>query len=221
MSKRWGNVINPDDIIEQYGADSLRLYEMFMGPFGQATSWSTNGVKGVRKFLDKVYSRCQQAWSKQSDEKNRKLLHRTIKKVTEDIEHFSFNTAIPAMMIYMNTLENTNVSQEDMERFLLILSPFAPHLAEELWHQLGHTDSIFKATWPQYDPELAKDDEIELVVQVNGKVRSKLIVSPEISKEEALAKARADETVKKWIDGKKIINEIFVPGKIINIVVND
>jgi len=221
MSKRWGNVINPDDIIEQYGADSLRLYEMFMGPFGQATAWSTNGVKGVRKFLDKVYGRCQQAWSQQSDEKNRKLLHKTIKKVTEDIEHFSFNTAIPAMMIYMNTLENTNVSQEDMERFLLILSPFAPHLAEELWHQLGHTDSIFKATWPQYDPELAKDDEIELVVQVNGKVRGKLLVSPEISKEEALAKTRADETVQKWIEGKTVVKEIFVPGKIVNIVIKD
>jgi leucyl-tRNA synthetase len=221
MSKRWGNVINPDDIIEQYGADSLRLYEMFMGPFGQATAWSTNGVKGVRKFLDKVYGRCQQAWSQQSDEKNRKLLHKTIKKVTEDIEHFSFNTAIPAMMIYMNTLENTNVSQEDIERFLLILSPFAPHLAEELWYQLGHTDSIFKATWPQYDPELAKDDEIEMVVQVNGKVRGKLLVSPEISKEEALAKTRADETVQKWIEGKTVVKEIFVPGKIVNIVIKD
>jgi leucyl-tRNA synthetase len=254
MSKRWGNVINPDDIIEQYGADSLRLYEMFMGPFGQATAWSTNGVKGVYKFLERIYEFIDKNKKGYGDRYGdwlngtiastpdhvRRLLHQTIKKVSQDIENFRFNTAVSQMMIFRNLIYKVDqgdmkeigiagyessggqiISKSDFEMFLIILSPFAPHLAEELWYQLGHADSIFKATWPQYDPELAKDDEIEMVVQVNGKVRGKLLVSPEISKEEALAKTRADETVQKWIEGKTVVKEIFVPGKIVNIVIKD
>jgi len=221
MSKRWGNVINPDDIVEKYGADAMRVYEMFMGPFSQGCAWSTNGLIGARKFLDKVWKLKLKAGNKKLEVRNiDNLLHKTIKKVGEDIEGFKLNTAVSAMMILVNNFEKENeIPEEFYKMFLIVLSPFAPHMAEELWHELGHKESIFKESWPEYDPELARDEEIELVLQVNGKVRDRILVSADISEEEAKKIAQESEKTKKWIEGKNIIKIVFVKGKLVNIVV--
>ena len=221
MSKRWGNVINPDDIVEDFGADSMRVYEMFMGPFSQPCAWSTNGLIGARKFLDKVWE-SQSKISKENDEQKElnNLLHKTIKKVGEDIEEFKFNTAISAMMILVNKInEQKNISLETSESLIKILCPFAPHLSEELWENLGHKESIFKESWPEYDKDLIKDEMIELVLQINGKVRDKIEVSADITEEKAKKIAQESEVIKKWIEDKEIIKAIFVKGKLVNIVI--
>ena len=229
MSKRWNNVINPDDIIEKYGADSIRLYEMFMGPFTQSIAWSTEGVKGVRRFLDKVWEiysnkeiidcECKNGECDKAPKGLPQLLHKTIKKVGEDIENFRFNTAISQMMIFVNFLNKTNgAPKKALQNFLILLSPFAPHMAEELWSKLGNKESIFKERWPEYNKNLIKDETINLVVQVNGKVRDTIPVDADISEDEAKKVAQKSEKVKKWIDGKEIVKVIFIKGKLINIV---
>jgi leucyl-tRNA synthetase len=233
MSKRWGNVINPDEIINKYGADAIRLYEMFMGPFTQNIAWSTKGVIGIKRFLDRIWKFANDKPIKidknESNKKAEKLLHKTIKKVTEDIENFRFNTAISAMMILLNELEKeNNIAEEIFKKFLIILSPFAPHIAEELWEKLAlrptlsgaqNKKSIFLEIWPQYDSNLIKDEEIGLVLQVNGKIRDTIIVSADISEEEAKKIALANEKIKKWIKGKEIVKIIYVKSKLVNIVV--
>lgn len=220
MSKRWGNVINPDDITAEYGADALRVYEMFMGPFDQACAWSANGLMGARRFLDKVWALSDSESQINGSEKDLlSLLHKTIKKTGEDIPNFKFNTAISQMMIFVNKAMETGLEKELFEKFLIILSPFAPHLAEEIWEKLGHKESIFKEKWPEYDPELAKDEEIELVLQINGKVRDTVKAAADISEEEAKKLAYESEKVQKWLKGKKVVKEIFVPGKLVNIVI--
>ncbi|MFA6194854.1 MAG: leucine--tRNA ligase [Patescibacteria group bacterium] len=227
MSKRWGNVINPDDIAASHGADALRVYEMFMGPFEQAIAWNTNGLTGARKFLDKI-DRLAAAFVAPSteDEESLSLLHKTIKKVGEDIEKFNFNTAISALMILVNKLTDYNnqsghsaISQENFLHLWQILSPFAPHLAEEIWEKFGHKDSIFKSPWPAYDPELIKDKMANLVISVNGKARATIEVEADIKEVEALVLAQENINVKKWLEGKEIVKNIFVPGKLLNIVV--
>jgi leucyl-tRNA synthetase len=240
MSKRWGNVINPDDIVAKFGADALRIYEMFMGPFSQASAWNTNGLIGARRFLEKVYKIAQHithnAQHITHNKEVEKLLHKTIKKVSEDIEQFKFNTAISQMMIFINEIEKTNYELRitNYELFIKILSPFAPFLAEEIWSSFAlassyaknsadksekYNESIFKQKWPDYNPELAKDETIELVIQVNGKVRDNIEVSAEIGEDEAKDLAVKSEKVKKWIDGKEIVKIIFVKGKLVNIVI--
>jgi len=228
MSKRWGNVINPDEMVAQFGADAVRVYEMFMGPFDQATSWSTNGLSGARKFLEKIERLFNVLENKtaSSDKHCLALLHKTIKKVGEDIEAFHFNTAISALMILVNELGNlkqqsgkSSLDQDASRQLLQILAPFAPHLSEELWERLGNKDSIFQSPWPQYNKKLIKDETINLVVQVNGKLRTTLSVAPDISEKEALALARAEEGVEKWLSNTEIIKVVFVPGKLLNIVV--
>ncbi len=219
MSKRWNNVINPDDVIAEFGADAMRLYEMFMGPFTQPVAWSTNGVKGVRRFLDRVW-KLQENIIQDEDKKELSLINKTIKKVTEDIEQFRFNTAISSMMILLNEVENAGITKKSYELFLQILSPFAPHIAEEIWEKLGHTESIFLSAWPKYDPELIKDEEINLVVQVNGKVRDTIRISANITEEEAKKVALESEKIKAHLEGKEIKKIIFVGGKLINIVVS-
>jgi leucyl-tRNA synthetase len=222
MSKRWNNVINPDDVIKEFGADAMRLYEMFMGPFTQSVAWSTSGVSGVRRFLDKVW-KIQAAISDKtvSDKKVVSLLQKTIKKVTEDIENFRFNTAISAMMILVNEMEKQEkISIADYQSLLIILSPFAPHLAEEIWQEkLGRKDSIFVQTWPQYDAALLNEEEVEMVVQVNGRVRERLVVAFDVTEDEAKETALESEKVKVFTAGKEMKKIIFVPGKLINIVV--
>jgi leucyl-tRNA synthetase len=219
MSKRWNNVINPNDVIGKFGADSIRLYEMFMGPFIQAIAWSTDGVKGTRKFLEKTY-KLYQKLDNIDDAKIKSLTHRTVKKVGEDIENFRFNTAISAMMILANEMDRKDkISDNDYRALITMLAPFAPHIAEELWEKLGHKESIFKESWPKYDPKLIKDEEVELVIQVNGKLRDRIKVNADIEEEEAKKLVMESEKIKNNIRGKEIKKVIFVKGKLINIVV--
>ncbi|KKQ79284.1 MAG: Leucine-tRNA ligase [Candidatus Moranbacteria bacterium GW2011_GWD2_38_7] len=224
MSKRWNNVVNPDDVIAEFGADSMRLYEMFMGPFSQSVAWSTAGVKGVRKFLDKVWKLQGRIMNHESGIKNKKidsLVHKTIKKVGEDIENFRFNTAISAMMILVNAMEKeSQLSVTSYELLITILSPFPPHIAEEIWQEkLGNKQSIFLASWPQFDADLARDEEMEIVVQVNGKVRERLMVAADVTEDEIKETALESEKVKVFTEGKEIKKVIFVPGKLLNIVI--
>jgi leucyl-tRNA synthetase len=228
MSKRWGNVVNPDEIVVKYGADALRVYEMFMGPFDQACNWNTNGLIGARKFLEKVAALAESAVFSEDNGKNgaRTLLHKTIRKIGRDIESFSFNTAVSALMIMANRLTDDRekdgrlpLSANEFRSFLILLAPFAPHLAEELFAATGGTDSVFRAAWPEFDEEMARDDEVSLAIQVNGKLRATIAVSPEIAETDALALARENEAVSRWLEGKEIIKHIFVPGKLLNIVI--
>jgi leucyl-tRNA synthetase len=221
MSKRWGNVINPDDIVEEYGADAMRVYEMFMGPFSQACAWNTKGLIGARKFLDKIWGLQEKLEENYSDSKEViSLLHKTNQKVSEDIEEFKLNTAIAAMMILTNKLsEQEKISFDTFAMLLQILAPFAPFLSEELWSQLGNTESVFKSAWPEYNAELARDETIQLIVQVNGKLRDTLEVLADISEEEAKKLALKSEKIQKWIEGKEVVKVIFVKGKLVSIVV--
>jgi leucyl-tRNA synthetase len=221
MSKRWGNVINPDDVIDKFGADTFRLYEMFMGPFDASIAWSTEGLIGPRKFLEKIWKIYHSGFTDSETSENlKKTLHKTIKKVGEDISEMKYNTAISAMMVLANQLEKEkNISKEDFENFLKILSPFAPHMTQELWNQQGNKTFIMEENWSKYDEKYLVDYEIELVVQVNGKVRDKLTVSADITEEEAKQKALESQKVQKHIDGKEIRKVIFVQGKLLSIVV--
>jgi len=220
MSKSLGNVINPDEVVENLGADSMRLYEMFMGPLEDTKPWSTDGIKGVRRFLDKVFALTPNPspTSNVAGEGSR-LLHKTIKKVREDIESMKFNTAVSAMMIFVNEAQKEGISKDDFEKFLIILAPFAPHMAEELFESLGNKESIFLQPWPEYDKELIKDKNINLAIQVNGKLRDTMEAPADISEDEAKEKGLASEKIKKWIKDKKIAKIIFVKGKLINIVI--
>jgi leucyl-tRNA synthetase len=219
MSKRFGNVVNPDDVVASVGADTLRVFEMFMGPFEQSSSWSTNSIMGSRRFLDRVW-RLKDKVSKEGDEKLTSLLHKTIKKVTEDIEKFGFNTAISSMMILSNEIEKAEkISKQDFEDFIKILAPFAPHITDELWSELGHKKSIHLESWPFFDASKIKEESVNIVVQINGKVRANFEAPVDISEKEVVEKALSLELVKKWTEGKEIRKTIFVKGKLLNIVV--
>lgn len=234
MSKSRGNVINPDDVIEQYGADTLRMYEMFMGPFEDMKPWSTKGIVGIKRFLDRVWLVINEHIRKNEGSlfksKSSKLIHKTIKKVTEDIEAFKFNTAISTMMEWFNArdwgmklnkdgkLEGEEFDLEAVKKFIIILSPFAPHLAEELWEKLGYKKSITFESWPKFDELKLIEKEIMFVVQVNGKLRDNIKAPVEAIKEEVKKLAMASPKVKKYVAGspKKII---FIKGRLINFVV--
>lgn len=218
MSKSRGNVINPDGVVEEYGADTLRLYEMFMGPLDRDKPWSMNGVKGVYGFMSKAFKVFgnSEYWTEDSEE-TKKLLHKTIKKVTEDIEEMKFNTAISQMMIFANhCAKEKKFSKETASLFALVLSPFAPHVGEEIWSLTGHNESIAYAAWPTFDPALVKDDLITMAIQVMGKTKGTIDVPADISKDEFLKLAK--EKVEKFLEGKTIVKEIYVPGKICNFV---
>ncbi len=222
MSKSRGNVINPDEIIERYGADTLRLYEMFMGPFDQAIPWDTNGVEGVSRFLNKVWRIFEE--KQLSDRPGRpeieRLLHKTIKKVTEDIETFNFNTAVSQMMIFSNELQKENeISKSAAEKFILILSVFAPHMCEDLWHALGHEESTLKGSWPSYDQAMIKDDTVKIAVQINGRVRDELEVPANIDKDDLRKIVMERENVIKWTGGKDVKKFIYIKGKLVSIVI--
>jgi len=222
MSKSRGNVVNPDEVIKRYGADTLRLYEMFMGPFDAVKPWSTKNIEGCFRFLQKVWRLFEEHEiinGKPSDALNR-LLHKTIKKVGKDIENFGFNTAISQMMILANEiLKEKKISKEVIEKLTLILSPFAPHLCEEIWQKLGHTETLAYEKWPIFDPKLVIDNTFEIVFAVNGKKRSTKMVPVDISEEDAIKEALADTNVKRNIEGKEIVKKIYVPNKLVNIVV--
>ncbi len=222
MSKRWGNVINPDDVIQEYGADSMRLYEMFMGPFAESVVWNTKGLVGMERFLKKVWKLQDKIKnsSQQIDQKLDRLVHQTIKKVTEDIENFKFNTAISQMMILTNEMEKQEeLSVKDYQLLIILLSPFAPHISEELWERLGNKKSIFLEKWPKYNSNLIKDEMFNLIIQINGKVRDRIEVEVGVSEDKVKEISLSQEKIKKWIKDKKIKKIIFVKDKLINIVI--
>jgi leucyl-tRNA synthetase len=220
MSKSRGNVVNPDDIVKAHGADVLRLYEMFMGPLEAVKPWQMEQIQGVVRFRDKVWALAQRPMTDAIDEATKRQLHKTIKKVTGDIQSLSYNTAISAMMMLLNHLADLEaVPREAMRAFTLILSPFAPHLGEELWRLLGSPSPLAFASWPQWDEALCIDDQVEMAVQVNGKVRGRVVLSRNASEDEARAAALAAEGVSGFTAGKQVKKFIYVPGKIVNIVV--
>lgn len=225
MSKSMFNVVNPDDIVERYGADTLRLYEMFLGPVEQSKPWDTNGIDGVNRFLRKfwnLYWRGDQ-WLVTDEEPSAdalKSIHKLIKKVTGDIENFSYNTSVSAFMICVNELTAMKCrSRAVLEPLVILLAPFAPHIAEELWHRLGHDTSVTVAPWPEYDEKYLVEDSVKYPVSFNGKVRYTLTLPASATKEEVEAAALADPSAAKWLDGKTVRKTIVVPGKIVNIVV--
>ena len=222
MSKSLKNVINPDEIISEYGADSMRMYEMFMGPLEVSKPWATTGLVGVYRFLDRIYRLFEERAivdEEPSDELNR-TLHKTIKKVTWDTNTLNFNTAISQMMVLVNELYKIDVLPKVVaETLVKLLGPYVPHLAEELWERLGHNGSLSTAAWPQFVEELTVDNQIEMVFQINGKVRSKTTVPKGFGKDEVLAMAKRDEKLASWLEGKNIVKEIVVVDKLVNIVV--
>ena len=228
MSKSKGNVINPDDIVQSHGADTLRLYEMFMGPLDADVAWSTTGLDGARRFLDRTWrlvvaedGTLADRIVEEHDEAMEKTYHETVKKVTEDYEQLHFNTAISQMMVFINEAYKVDkVNKTFVEGFVKLLHPIAPHLGEELWNRLGHEKTIAYEPWPTYDEAKLVEDEVEVVLQVMGKVRSKLNVAKDISKEELETLALNDEKIKQWIDGKTVRKVIVIPGKLVNIVAN-
>lgn len=228
MSKSRGNVVNPDDVVAQYGADTLRMYEMFMGPLDASIAWSENGLEGSRKFLDRVWrlivdenGKMRDRITTFNDGNLTKVYNQTVKKVTEDFENLHFNTAISQMMVFVNEAYKADaLPYEYVEGFVQLLAPIAPHLGEELWSILGNEQDISYVGWPIYDESALVEDEVEIVLQVNGKVRAKVNVPAEASREELEAIAKADATIQEQIAGKTIRKVIAVPGKLVNIVAN-
>ncbi|MGD8451264.1 MAG: class I tRNA ligase family protein [Phycisphaerae bacterium] len=235
MSKALKNVVNPDRIIEEYGADTLRLYEMYMGPLEASKPWNTRDIIGVHRFLQRVWRMVVQAVDEndaegawrvnpkivaERNEALERLLHKTIKRVAEDIRRFALNTAIAHLIVWVNEAQKAQtVGRDQVERFLLLLAPFAPHISEELWSRLGHEDLVTQATWPLYDESLTRDETVEIAVQVNGKVRARLAVPREASEEELTAAARGHEAVARAVGDKEIRRVIVVPGRLVNLII--
>ena len=221
MSKSRGNVVNPDDIIREYGADTMRLYEMFIGDFEKSAPWNTASIKGCKRFLERVWNLQDVLIGGDSYRPElESAFHKTIKKVSEDIEALKFNTAIAAMMALLNDISNIgSVNRAELKTFLVLLNPFAPHLTEEIYEAQGYDGRLSAQPWAVYDEAKCKDDTVEIVVQVNGKIKTKLQVAADVQKNDALAAARADDKVAAALDGKTVVKEIFVPGKLVNLVV--
>ena len=220
MSKSRGNVVNPDDIVRDYGADTMRLYEMFIGDFEQAAPWNPQSIKGCKRFLERFLNMYELVDGEGSTPELEKHIHKLIKKVTADINSMKFNTAIAAMMATVNTVyEVGKITKDELATLAKVLSPFAPHLAEEVYSMLGYEGLVSLAKWPEYDEAKTIDDTVEMPVQINGKVRSVIMVPNGADKDQILALAKSDEKVAQAMEGKNIVKEIVVPGKIINIVV--
>ncbi len=220
MSKSRGNVINPDDVIAEYGADTLRLYEMFIGDFEKSAPWSTESIKGCKRFLDRVANLRNMVDDKTGYGADlESSFHKTIKKVTEDIDNMKFNTAIAAMMSLTNDLYNRgSVSVDELKTLITLLNPFAPHLTEEIWSEFGGEGLLSIAKWPEYDEAKTVDNTVEIAIQVNGKLRGTMMIAVSDEKDAIIAAAKENENVKSFIDGKNIVKEIYVPGKLVNIV---
>ena len=219
MSKSKGNVVDPLDVVKEFGADVLRVYVLFMGDYASATPWSDNSVRGCKRFLDRVASLLDMAKGSGVTQKLESAFHKTIKKVTSDIEEMKFNTAIAALMTLLNEIyEVGSITTDEVKTFAKLLAPFAPHIAEEIWETLGGEGFISLTPWPEYDEAKTKDSEIEIAVQICGKLKATVWINVEMTQAEALAVAKADERVQQALEGKQIVKEIYIPGKIINIV---
>ncbi len=231
MSKRFGNVVNPDDVVKTFGADTLRIYEMFMGPFDQSIAWSTESMVGPRRFIERVWKLKEKVVTKDGigtgSETNHRIVNKAVKKVTEDIAAMRFNTAISTLMIALNEIEKSTtdakspvvLSRADFETYLKLLAPFAPHVTEELWTTLGNKKSIHVSEWPKFDPKLIVDDEANIIVQINGKVRASFKIAVNSSEEDLKSAALALPETKKWLEGKTVKKVIVVKGKLVSIVV--
>ena len=221
MSKSRGNVVDPNDVVDEYGADVLRLYVLFMGDYEKAAPWSESSVKGCKRFVDRIWALQDKVVdSNEYSDKLRSLMHKTIKKVSEDIESMKFNTAIAAMMALLNEVYNVgSITKKEFRDFLIMLNPFAPHVTEELYQIIGCEGVLDEQEWVTYDEALCKDDTIEIVCQINGKVKSKLTIPTDAAKDDIIALAKADEAIVKATEGKNIVKEIYVPNKLVNLVV--
>lgn len=221
MSKSRGNVVNPDEIVRDYGADTMRVYEMFIGDFEKAAPWSQSSIKGSKRFLDKVWALSDKLTEGDSYRAElESAFHRTIKKVTEDIEGLKMNTAIAALMSLLNDIQGSgSINRAEFKTYLILLNPFAPHMTEELWQQAGFEGMLNEAEWPKYNEAKCADSTVEIAVQVNGKIKARISVAADISAPDAIAAAKADGAVAAAIDGKNIIKELYVPKKLVNIVV--
>jgi len=219
MSKSRGNVVNPDDVIAEYGADTLRLYEMFIGDFEKAAPWNTSSIKGCKRFLDRVWNLSEKILPGEGVRPELEgIVNRTIKKVGEDIEGLKHNTAIAAMMSLLNELEAAGgATRAELEVLVQLANPFAPHLTEEVWERMGHSDQLAYHPWPTYDEAKCVESTVEIAVQVNGKLRARLKVAADIAKEDAIAAAKAEPAVAAALEGKTVVKEIFVPGKLVNL----
>jgi leucyl-tRNA synthetase len=227
MSKSRGNVINPDEVVDEYGADSMRLYEMFMGPLDKAKPWQTKGLQGCSRFINKLWNKVcssdglsENITSDTAESETIKLKHQTIKKVSDDIENLHFNTAISQMMIFTNHLNTLkSINREILQTFAQLLAPFIPHTAEDIWQRLGNENSITFEQWPEYDEELAKENIISIAIQVNGKLRANIEIDANTEKGDVLQLAKENDRIDNYIGGKKLIKEIYIPGRLINFVV--
>lgn len=221
MSKSRGNVVDPNDVVDEYGADVLRLYVLFMGDYEKAAPWSESSVKGCKRFVDRIWALQDKVVdSDEYSDKLRSLMHKTIKKVSDDIESMKFNTAIAAMMTLLNEIYNVgSITKKEFRDLLIILNPFAPHVTEELYQMIGCEGVLDEQEWVTYDEALCKDDTIEIVCQINGKVKSKLTIPTDAARDDVIALAKADEAIVKATEGKNIVKEIYVPNKLVNLVV--
>lgn len=221
MSKSRGNVVNPDDIVNDFGADTLRLYEMFIGDFEKAAPWNTSSIKGCKRFTERYWNLFDMVIEgKEYRSELETVFHKTIKKVTEDIDALKANTAIAALMSLLNDIYDVgSINKAELRTFTILMNPFAPHITEEMWEQKGFGGNVTDQVWPSYSEEKCKDSTIEIVVQINGKIRARLNVSADVSSEDAIATAKAEADIEKIISGKTIIKELYVPGKLVNIVI--
>lgn len=219
MSKSRGNVVNPDDIVNTYGADTMRLYEMFIGDFEKAAPWNSDSIKGCKRFIEKYWNLQEKVTDgEEYSSKNEALMHKTIKKVTYDIDNLKANTAIAAMMTLVNEFAQNGCNKAELKTLTILLNPFAPHVTEEMWEVMNFGGMVNQAEWPAYDEDKTKENNVEIVVQIMGKVRSKITVSVDMPKDEVLAMAKVDSKIAQLLDGKEIKKEIYVPGKLVNFV---
>jgi leucyl-tRNA synthetase len=220
MSKSRGNVVNPNDIVAQYGADTMRLCIMFIGDFEKAAAWSAQAIKGCRRFLDRVWALYGKAAPSEAVTLDHEAeLHRAIRKVGEDIEALKFNTAIAALMALANRFHENGLTHGDLKLFLTLLCPFTPHICEELWHMLSGGGFAVARPWPVYDPAKTVDAQVEIAVQVQGKLRATVVVPADADEQAVLAAAQAEERIKKLLEGQRVVKHIFVPGRLINLIV--
>ena len=219
MSKSLGNVVNPDEIVQTYGADTMRLYEMFMGDFEKAAPWSPNSIKGCKRFLDRTFNLQEKVIDGGIRPEFESMIHKSIKKITEDIETLKFNTAVAQLMTWLNDVEKVgSITKEEYKIYLMLLDPFAPHICEEIWESMGFGGMIVDQQWPKYDEAKCVDETVEIAVQITGKVRARINIPADATQEQAIEAAKADPTIAGLLEGKNVVKEIYVPGRLVNIV---